>query len=132
MTGTVAAAALVSVVTVVRNDRAGFLATRGSLRAQGFRGFEWIVVAGTSCDGTDGAIADAVAAGEVAHHVRGVDGGPYRGMNRGADLAAGRFLLFLNAGDRLADCNDARRHREVGTIAADDQDEIAFAHGDEA
>ena len=103
--GTAAAATPVSVVTVVRTDRAGFLATRASLRAQGFRGFEWIVVAGTSSDGTDGAIADAVAAGEVAHHVRGVDGGPYRGMNQGADLAAGRFLLFLNAGDRLADAD---------------------------
>jgi putative colanic acid biosynthesis glycosyltransferase len=103
--GTVAAATLVSVVTVVRNDRVGFLATWASLRAQGFRGFEWIVVAGTSSDGTDGAIADAVAAGEVTHHVPGVDGGPYRGMNRGADLATGRFLLFLNAGDRLADAD---------------------------
>jgi putative colanic acid biosynthesis glycosyltransferase len=96
---------LVSVITVVRNDRAGFLATRASLRAQGFRGFEWIVVAGTSSDGTAGAIADAVAAGEVAHHLAGVDGGPYVGMNRGTDIAAGRFLLFLNAGDRLADAD---------------------------
>ncbi len=93
---------LISIVTVVRNDRAGFDATRASLRAQTFRGFEWIVVAGTSSDGTAEAVAEAVAAGEVAHHVGDIDGGPYDGMTRGADLAAGRYMLFLNAGDRLA------------------------------
>lgn len=99
----------IGVVTVVRNDRAGFEATRRSLAAQTFRDFEWIVVAGSSSDGTAIAVGAAAAAGEVARIAGGVDGGPYAAMGRGAALSTARHLLFLNAGDRLAAADTLER-----------------------
>ena len=44
-------APLISIVTVVRNDRSGFEATGQSIATQQFRDFEWVVVDGASTDG---------------------------------------------------------------------------------
>ena len=90
-----------SIVTVVRNDRDGFVATRQSIATQSFRGYEWIVVDGTSTDGTGDAVAEAEAAGEIARRITGADRGPYDAMNAGKAVVQGLFVLFLNAGDRL-------------------------------
>jgi len=88
-----------SVVTVVRDDLPGLLATRASLRAQSWRDFEWIVVDGASTDGTAGWLA--AHAGEPAWWRSAPDGGTYDAMNVALEHASGDFLLFLNAGDAL-------------------------------
>ncbi|HEY0837235.1 MAG TPA: glycosyltransferase [Azospirillum sp.] len=90
---------LLSVVTVVRDDLAGLRATRASLRAQSWRGFEWIVVDGASTDGTAAWLA--AHAEEPAWWRSAPDGGVYDAMNVGLDHATGQHLLFLNAGDTL-------------------------------
>lgn len=89
-----------SIVTVVRNDLPGLLATRASLRAQRFTGWEWIVVDGASEDGTAAWLAAHAA--EPAWWRSSPDGGLYDAMNAGLDAARGGHVLFLNAGDILA------------------------------
>lgn len=90
----------ISVVTVVRDDLPGLLATRASLRAQGFGDWEWIVIDGAS---TDGAAAWLAAhADEPAWWRSAPDDGLYDAMNIGLAAATGTYVLFLNAGDTLA------------------------------
>jgi len=91
---------LFSVVTVVRNDRAGLARTRASLLAQRGGDFEWIVVDGASADGTvDDLRADPAPS---LRWTSEPDVGIYDAMNKGTRRAAGRYVVYLNAGDELA------------------------------
>lgn len=103
-----------SIVTVVRDDLPGLLATRASLRAQRFHGWEWIVVDGASLDGTAEWLA--AHAGEPAWWRSAPDGGLYDAMNVGLAAARGDYVLFLNAGDTLAG------PEVLGSLAAADGD----------
>ncbi|SMH58747.1 glycosyltransferase family protein [Azospirillum agricola] len=107
-----------AVLTVARDDLAGLMATRDSLRAQSWQGFAWIIADGGSADGT----ADWLRAhaGEMAWWRSAPDsgphGGPYGGMNRALDAARAlgcRHALFLNAGDRLAGADTAALLRDA-------------------
>lgn len=88
-----------SIVTVVRNDRAGLASTAASLAAQQWTGFEWIVVDGASTDGTR-ELLDSIHP-RPAHWVSEPDDGIYDAMNKGWAAATGEWVLFLNAGDTL-------------------------------
>lgn len=94
-----------AVVTVVRNDRTGLLATRASLRAQTMAAYDWFVVDGASSDGTARWLARH--GNEAAWWRSSPDRGLYDAMNIALDAIAAKSLcshvLFLNAGDRLAD-----------------------------
>lgn len=89
-----------SIITVTYQNLSGLIATRASLAAQAFSDFEWIVVDGGSVDGTRDALAQWQA--DIAAVVSEKDKGPYDAMNKGAALARGKYLLFINAGDALA------------------------------
>lgn len=91
---------LFTVVTVCWNDLDGLQATGESLRSQSLTDFEWVVIDGGSSDGTREWLE---AEAGVARWVSEPDSGIYDAMNKGIDRAAGRYLLFLNSGDRLAD-----------------------------
>ena len=92
---------LLSVVTVVRNDRVGFDATLTSLAAQTALPGELIVI-----DGSDdrasipAALVDAPTLSAVYswHEPRGV----YAAMNTALAQVTGDYVYFLNAGDTLA------------------------------
>jgi len=88
-----------SIVTVVYNDRAGFIKTANSVAEQ--RGFyseiEYVVIDGGSKDGTADAIAEASSG--IDYWVSEPDKGIYDAMNKGIQAAKGSALLFLNAGD---------------------------------
>lgn len=90
-----------SVITVVRDDLAGLIRTHASLAAQDWRDFEWIVVDGGSRDGGREWLEAHRA--EIAWWRSAPDDGIYPAMNIGLAVASGRYLLFLNAGDILAD-----------------------------
>lgn len=93
-----------AILTVVRDDRAGLIATHASLRAQTSRSFDWIVVDGASTDGTAEWLAEHAL--ETAWCRSAPDGGLYDAMNVALEAAlavsAASHVLFLNAGDRLA------------------------------
>lgn len=90
----------VSVVTVVLNNRAGFVKTAGSVAGQDYPFVEWIVIDGGSTDETTK---------EIAHYTQKItwwtsepDRGLYDAMNKGLHKATGEWVVFLNAGDAFA------------------------------
>jgi len=94
-------APLISVITIVKNDRAGLVATLDSVRAQSFADFEHVIIDGASSDGS----VEVVRA-QTAPNLRYVsepDGGISDAFNKGLRLARGTWLNFLNAGDAFLD-----------------------------
>jgi putative colanic acid biosynthesis glycosyltransferase len=87
-----------SVVTVTRNNLESLRRTHESLKAQDSRDYEWIVIDGASQDGTD-----AFLRATCARWLSEPDDGIYDAMNKGMAMARGDYILFLNAGDALAD-----------------------------
>ena len=93
-------AALLSVITVNLDDAPGLRATALSVAAQERPPDEWIVIDGGS---TDGSIAVIREFEHLIHcWTSAPDRGVYDGMNRGLRRARGRYVLFMNAGDRFA------------------------------
>jgi putative colanic acid biosynthesis glycosyltransferase len=93
-------AGLISVITINLDDAPGLRATALSVAAQERPPDEWIVIDGGSADGSIAVIR------EFAHLIHcwtsAPDRGVYDGMNRGLRCAQGRYVLFMNAGDRFA------------------------------
>lgn len=87
-----------SVISVTLNHLSGLRDTHDSLKIQDVRDFEWVVRDGGSTDGTVEYLSQS-----AARWISAPDRGIYDAMNRGIEDASGEYLLFLNAGDRLAD-----------------------------
>ncbi len=91
--------ATLTVITVVLNDPEGVDRTRTSLEAQTWIDWECVVVDGGSKDRT---LAVLQAHAEtISSSVSEPDVGIYQAMNKGLDLAATDWLLFMNAGDEF-------------------------------
>lgn len=88
-------APLISVITITYNAERTLPATMKSVAEQTFRDFEHIIVDGASSDGTL-AIARLGVGTRILSEP---DGGLYDAMNKGLDLARGRYVIFMNAGD---------------------------------
>jgi len=117
-----------SCITVCYNNLDGLRKTTESVLAQAVSGFEWIVIDGSS---TDGSVDELKA---VANRSRGVreinfrwvsesDHGIYDAMNKGLRMARGEYVIFLNSGDCFCD-NDVLRRlmdspREADVIYGD-------------
>ncbi|MBP2312246.1 glycosyltransferase [Azospirillum soli] len=100
-----------AILTVVRDDLPGLLATRASLRAQRWRDFDWIVVDGASVDGTAEWLAAHVE--EFTWWRSAPDRGLYDAMNVALEAVTASHVLFLNAGDTLAGPEAAGRIAEA-------------------
>jgi putative colanic acid biosynthesis glycosyltransferase len=91
---------LISVITVNLDDAAGLRATAQSVAAQERPPDQWIVVDGGSMDGSIAVIR------EFEHLIdrwsSAPDRGVYDAMNRGLRSARGRYVIFMNSGDRFA------------------------------
>ncbi|MBV6647539.1 MAG: glycosyltransferase [Cyclobacteriaceae bacterium] len=90
----------ISIITVVFNAESLIQRTIESVQNQSFQDFEHRIINGVSTDGTLGII-------EKYKHPKlfllsEQDTGIYDAMNKGIQLAKGKYLLFLNAGDELA------------------------------
>lgn len=89
---------IISVITVCRNAGLTLPRTIQSIAVQTDRRFEYILVDGQSTDGT---LKIVEAYGEhIDTWVSEADSGIYDAMNKGARLAKGEYLAFLNADDR--------------------------------
>lgn len=93
---------LVSIVTVVLNDRPGLLRTAQSLASQTCTDIEWIVIDGAST-GTNQVAKDMLTPSPTTF-ISEPDAGIYDAMNKGWKKASGDWVLFLNARDTL--CQD--------------------------
>ncbi|MDE5762457.1 MAG: glycosyltransferase [Bacteroidales bacterium] len=98
---------LFSVITVTYNAAHLLEKTMRSVLEQGFRDFEYILIDGASKDDTL-RIIERQAAQHPDVAVKWVsepDKGLYDAMNKGLKMAGGRFVWFMNAGDKVFDLN---------------------------
>ena len=86
-----------SIVTVVLNDKVGLEKTIKSVQNQESIQIEHIIVDGGSADGS----ASLAARHSSIPLESKKDGGIYPAMQRGADVATGKYILFCNAGDLI-------------------------------
>src|SRR5258707_957655 len=87
----------VTVVTVVLNAVDVLDRTVRSVVDQDYPDLEYVVVDGQSTDGTLTLLHDY--RDRIHQFVSERDGGIYEAMNKGAALATGDWVLFMNAGD---------------------------------
>lgn len=92
---------LFSIITINRNNCDGLLRTIESVVAQTYADFEYIVVDGASTDGSAELLIQYKECITVG--ISEPDTGIYEAMNKGVRYATGRYCIFLNSGDLLAD-----------------------------
>jgi Glycosyl transferase family 2/Glycosyl transferases group 1 len=92
---------LITVVTVVRNNAPGLVKTFQSVFSQTFGNFEYVVIDGNSTDETSRVIK--LYESSIDSHLSENDTGPYDAMIKGARLAKGRYVIYMNAGDEFAE-----------------------------
>ncbi len=111
---------LFTIITISKNNRDGLKKTATSIKEQEFTDFQWIIVDAVSTDGTNDDLAtyDATILCEA-------DDGPYDGMNKGLDLALGKYIIFMNAGDCFAQTQTLQKLRDAVWISKPD-----FVYGD--
>lgn len=90
---------LISIITVTYNAADVVVPTIKSLNDQSFRDFEHIIVDGASSDNTLSIIREIASPETRILSER--DNGIYFAMNKGLEMAHGKYVLFLNAGDSL-------------------------------
>jgi glycosyltransferase involved in cell wall biosynthesis len=90
---------LVTIITVVLNQKENLEKTIQSVISQTYKNIEYIVIDGGSTDGTLDVIKKYQHA--IYAWISEPDTGIYDAMNKGIDLATGRFINFMNAGDVL-------------------------------
>jgi len=94
---TKASSPLVTVVTVVYNAESLIEETIQSVVGQSYEGIEYIVVDGMSTDNTLSIIKRYQ--GSITHCISEKDRGIYDAMNKAIDIASGKWINFMNAGD---------------------------------
>lgn len=96
---------LVSIVTVCFNDISGLKETHDSIISN--KNFldeaQWVVIDGGSSDGSKEYLAGNP---RVDVFVSEPDSGIYNAMNKGISYCAGKYIIFMNAGDRFTDSCD--------------------------
>ncbi|MGI6902894.1 MULTISPECIES: colanic acid biosynthesis glycosyltransferase WcaE [Leclercia] len=96
---------LLSVITVAFRNYEGVVKTWRSLRnlaGDHSLNFEWIVVDGGSNDGT-AEFLEKLNGEYNLRYISEKDRGIYDAMNKGIDMAQGRYAIFLNSGDIFHD-----------------------------
>lgn len=90
---------LISIVTVVYNNVNSLEATILSIINQTYKNIEYIIIDGGSTDGT----VDVIKKYEdkIGYWISEPDNGLYYAMNKGLHLANGKWVNFMNSGDRL-------------------------------
>jgi glycosyltransferase involved in cell wall biosynthesis len=89
-----------TIVTVTFNDLDGLKHTRASILNANGAEIEHLIIDGGSKDGTVEYLAGLP---DGVRWVSEKDRGPYDAMNKGAELARGEWVMFLNSGDTLAE-----------------------------
>lgn len=94
---------VISIITVVFNDKSNLKNTIESVISQGSKNYEYIIIDGGSTDGTIDIIKDNQK--YIKYWMSESDDGIYDAMNKGIYAATGDYVMFLNAGDSLAEQN---------------------------
>ena len=91
----------VSIISVTYRPGVSFLKTLGSIMALKSKEIEFILIDGGSGPEFTDLIAPFLP--DINTFISEKDGGIYEAMNKGWNLAKGKFLLFINDGDELLD-----------------------------
>jgi glycosyltransferase involved in cell wall biosynthesis len=92
----------ISVITVALNDLPGIESMVRSLELQDYVDFEHVIIDGGSADGTTVWLESYVANYSI-NWISEKDHGIFDAMNKGASIATGDLLVFMNAGDSFSD-----------------------------
>lgn len=111
---------LISIITVIYNAEEVLEPTLRSVEEQSFGNYEHIIIDGHSTDGTLSIVARHLRP-QLQLHSKS-DNGIYHGMNRGLKHSKGKYVLFLNAGDRLANKETLAKY----AAAAEDNPDIIY------
>lgn len=90
-----------SIITINLNNANGLRQTIKSVVEQTYQDFEFLVIDGGSADDSLSVIQEY--SDRINFWTSESDRGIYDAMNKGIRRATGRYLLFLNSGDNLAD-----------------------------
>lgn len=118
---------LFSIITVTYNAAHTVLRTIESVSHQTFTDYEHIIVDGASHDDTLKIIASAnthMAPQVISEPDRGI----YDAMNKGIGLSKGKYLIFLNAGDKFHSAETLQMIADA--IASDDTPAIVYGQTD--
>lgn len=100
---------LISIITVTYNAALFLEKTMQSVFNQSFRDFEYLIIDGASKDHTLDIIKKYTLKSEnhdiSLRWISEPDKGLYDAMNKGMNMALGKFLWFINAGDKIYDEN---------------------------
>lgn len=102
----------ISIITIVYNNVRDIEHTILSVINQSYSHIEYIIIDGTSTDGTLNIIQKY--RGSIDILVSEKDAGIYDAMNKGLAKATGDYVLFLNSGDELFDNNTIQTIVEKG------------------
>lgn len=102
---------LISVITISYNAAPVIEATLRSVASQTFGDYEHLIIDGASTDDTLRLVALAGNPRIEVHSRK--DSGIYHAMNRGLKYAIGKYVIFLNAGDRFAAPDTLARYAEA-------------------
>lgn len=94
---------LLSIITVTYNAGAVLQRTLDSVASQDYPHIEHVLIDGASKDQTLALLQAHAAQLPQSILISEPDHGLYDAMNKGLALASGAYVLFLNAGDELAD-----------------------------
>ena len=97
----------ISIITVCYNSESTIEKTFQSVKNQKYKDIEYIVVDGQSTDGTLSLINKY--SNVISKFVSESDKGLYDAMNKGAKLAKGRYINFMNAGDCFLENNSLEK-----------------------
>ncbi len=112
----------ISVITVVKNRPDDLEKTIQSVSEQDYPEVEYIVVDGGSGEDTLRVIRKYES--QITHWVSETDRGPYDAMNKGAVLASGQWINFMNAGDTYY------RSDTISTLFARNPEDSDMIYGD--
>lgn len=90
---------LISIITINYNNSVGLKKTIDSVVNQSFNDYEFIVIDGKSSDDSVNVLKQFP---RINFWVSEIDSGIYDAQNKGIVKAKGKYLLFLNSGDVLA------------------------------
>lgn len=91
---------LFTIITVTFNAEKTIERTLLSIASQSFKDFEHLIIDGKSSDSTLD-IIEAASGKDLRKVVSEPDYGLYDAMNKGIGIARGKYLIFLNAGDKF-------------------------------
>lgn len=117
-----------SLLTVCLNPGEKLRSTLESALGQTYQGFELLIKDGGSTDGSIENVSDLVRDPRI-RVIGERDTGIYDAMNQAVAQAKGRYVFFLNCGDRLYDASVLERvAQEAQRLSADDERLIIYGN----